>query len=64
MNEGVIWVVAGGAVADGDKVYWKQSNGRYTASPADGIELKGMYFDTSGVDTDLVRVAIRKRLAP
>lgn len=62
-NEGVSWVIAGGVVNDGDPVYWKQSNGRYTASPADGVRVPNTYFDTTGIDTSLVRVAIRKRLA-
>ena len=62
MTRGVMWVVAGGTVNDGDPVYWKQSNGRYTASSADGIRVSGAYFDTSGVNGDLVRIAMRERL--
>lgn len=63
MNRGVIWVTAGGSVNDGDPAYWKQSNGRYTASPADGIRMPGCYFDTTATDGNLVRLAIRERMA-
>lgn len=63
MNQGIIWVTAGGTVTDGDPVYWKQSTLRYTASSADGIRVSGAYFDTSGVDGGLVRMAIRDRIA-
>lgn len=63
MNEGVAWVTAGASINDGDPVYWKQSTLRYTASAADGVRVPATYFDTTGVDGDLVRVAIRKRLA-
>jgi hypothetical protein len=62
MDQGLMWVTAGGTVTDGAPVYWKQSTLRYTASAADGVRVPNAVFDMSGVDTDLVRVAIRKRL--
>lgn len=61
MNEGVLWVTAGATVADGDQAYWNPATSRYT-NTATHVLLPGVVFDTSGVDGDLVRLAIRKRI--
>lgn len=61
MTEGVIWVTAGASVVDGGQAYWNPATGRYTSTTTH-IMLKGCYFDTTGGDGDLVRLAIRKRI--
>lgn len=61
MTQGVVWVTAGDTVVDGGAVYWDPADGRYTSTTTH-IPLPNMFFDTSGVDGDLVRVVIRGRI--
>lgn len=63
LNEGVVWVTAGATVADGDQAYWNPATSRYT-NTSTHVVMPGCYFDTSGVNGDLVRLAIRKRINP
>lgn len=59
MTKGVMWVTAGaGGVAAGGVVYWDEVTGRYTAAAGD-YPIPGAVFDTTGIDGDLVRVALR-----
>lgn len=61
VTQGVVWVTAGASVADGDQAYWNPATGRYTNTTTH-LKLNGCFFDTSGANGDLVRLAIRERL--
>lgn len=56
MTQGVIWVEAGGSVADGDPVSVDSDGNFVTGS---GVPLAGWVFDTTGADGDLVKIAKR-----
>lgn len=60
MTMGVMFVTAGATVADGDPVYWNPATGRYTNNSAH-VRIPSCVFDTSGVNGDLVEVALRLR---
>lgn len=61
MNLGMLWVMAGASVADGDQAYWNPATKRYTNSSAH-ILLPGCIFDTTATDGNLARLSIRKRI--
>lgn len=61
MTEGMLWVVAGATVSDGEQAYWNPATKRYT-NTATHVLLPGCIFDTSGVDGGFVRLSIRNRI--
>lgn len=58
-----MYVTAGGAVADGNPVYYNTTTARYVAAAGANIvgPLPGVVFDTTGVDGDIVEISIRER---
>lgn len=58
MTEGVIWVVAGEAVTDGAQAY-VTSGGAIVDTATDNTILTGWFFDTTGANADLVKLARR-----
>lgn len=64
VTQGQVWVTAGGAVNDGDPVYFVVSTGRYlNAAGAGRIRVPKTVFDDDATTAgDMVRVSIRNRL--
>lgn len=61
MTMGVMYVVAGGVVNDGDAVYWDPATTRYVADTTK-IRIPNTRFDTTtAANGDLVKVATRLR---
>ncbi|MBZ5761579.1 hypothetical protein LAV84_18305 [Rhizobium sp. VS19-DR104.2] len=60
MTEGQMYVVAGAAVNDGDRVYWNPATGRYT-NTSTHVRIPNAVFDTTGVDGGIVEISIRNR---
>lgn len=58
VDEGVMWVKAGGVVADGGQAYWDPATGLYVADNTK-VKCSGMIFDTSGVAQQMVQLRIR-----
>jgi hypothetical protein len=58
MTEGVIWVVAGEAVTDGAQAY-VTSGGAIVDTSTSNTILPGWFFDTTGANADLVKLARR-----
>lgn len=58
MTEGVIWVVAGEAVTDGAQAYVTPGGAIVDTSTSNTI-LPGWFFDTTGANADLVKLARR-----
>ena len=62
MTKGVMHVIAGENVADGEAVHWNPANGRYVSTAGGGnIAIPGAVFDSTGVDGDLVLLALNLR---
>lgn len=63
MTYGVIWVTAGAAVVAGAQVYVGDgdplTSGAYDDSATGNVILTGWFFEDSGADGDLVRIARR-----
>jgi hypothetical protein len=62
LTMGQMYVTAGGVVNDGDQAYWNPATGRYTTTTTH-IRIPSLYFDTTGVDGDIVEVSLRSRAA-
>lgn len=62
LTMGQMYVTAGGAVNDGDQAYWNPATGRYTVTTTH-IRIPNLFFDTTGVDGDIVEVSLRSRTA-
>jgi hypothetical protein len=64
LTEGPMYVTAGGAVADGDPVFYSTVTRRYVNAAGTNIvgPLPGVLFDTTGIDGDVVELAIQSRL--
>jgi hypothetical protein len=58
MTLGVIWVLAGANVADGDQVY-VTSAGAFTNASSGNVILPGWFFDTTAASGSLVKIAKR-----
>lgn len=58
LTQGVIWVTAGAAVADGDQAY-VTPGGVITNVSTSNVILPGWFFDTTGANGDLVKLAKR-----
>lgn len=58
MTEGVIWITAGAAVADGDQVY-VASAGAFTNVSTSNTILTGWFFDDTVASGSLARIARR-----
>ena len=59
LTQGVIWVVAGEAVTDGAQAYADASTGAIVDTSTNNILLTGWFFDTTGANGDLVKLAKR-----
>jgi hypothetical protein len=57
MTEGVMYAVAGAAVAPGGDVYWNPAASRYT-STVTHVKIPGAKFRTTGVDGGIVEIKI------
>lgn len=58
LTSGVIWVTAGEAVTDGAQAY-VTSGGAIVDTATDNTILTGWFFDTTGANADLVKLARR-----
>lgn len=58
MTQGVIWVQVGAAVADGDQAYVTPA-GVITNVSTSNVILPGWFFDTTGANGDVVKLAKR-----
>ncbi|WP_309086401.1 hypothetical protein [Chelativorans sp.] len=63
MTMGTMYVRAGGAVAQGDPVFYHTTNHRYVAAAGTDIvgPIPDAVFDTSGADGSMVEIALRLR---
>ncbi len=59
MTQGVIWVTAGGAVTDGAQAYADETTGAIVGTVDSNILLTGWFFDTTGANATLVKLAKR-----
>lgn len=57
---GPMYVVAGGNVAAGGKVYWDSATGKYVADNTK-VEIPATVFDTSGAANDVVKIVLKDR---
>lgn len=58
---GVIWVVAGAAVAKGDPVFHVPGTGRYGTTAGGGNAIPDAYFESAAVNGSLVKIAVGLR---
>ena len=58
MTKGVIWVVAGEAVAAGDSVYVTASTGAFKKTATGNVAIPNARFDTSAANGGLVQVRL------
>jgi hypothetical protein len=56
LTDGVIWVIAGGAVHAGEQAYYNPATSRFVE--AAGVALPNCSFDTSGADGGLVQLRV------
>lgn len=65
LTSGQMYVRAGGAVADGDAVYYNPTTNAYVNAAGTGIvgPIPDCFFDTSGGNGDIVEISLKHRSA-
>lgn len=63
MTEGQMYVLVNATVAAGDAVYWDNTAKRYTNVTTNNVAIPGAFFDTAGVNGDIVEISLAHRVA-
>ncbi|WP_047455860.1 DUF2190 family protein [Rhizobium rhizogenes] len=65
LTSGQMYVRAGGAIADGDAVYYNPTTNAYVNAAGSGIvgPIPDCFFDTSGGNGDIVEISLKHRSA-